>query len=220
MKRTVPLIITFVSGLVMIIQFYIYPLDWLGELFNSFYNIVLTFAFVLGAISLFQVHGKKIAAQTSGWGYNLVLLISLTVTLIFGLFIFPEKGQPVDAGTAFDWIFNNIFTPLSSTTYSLLAFYIASASFRAFRARSAQATVLLITAFLVMLFRVPLGEYIWHSLPWIGQFDISAFIDDWIMGGFNAAGQRAVMLGASVGLVSISLKILLGIEVSYLGGND
>lgn len=40
------------------------------------------------------------------------------------------------------------------------------------------------------------------------------------MGGFNAAGQRAIMLGASVGLISVSLKILLGIERSYLGGTE
>ena len=125
-----------------------------------------------------------------------------------------------EMGTAFSWIFDNIFTPLSAATYSLLAFYIASASFRAFRARSWEATLLLVTAFIVMLFRVPLGEHLWHALPIVGQYDIAKFIEDWLMGAFNAAGQRAILLGASVGLISVSLKILLGIERSYLGGSD
>lgn len=203
----------------MIVQFYVYPLNWLSDLFNDFYNIVLTFSFILGALSLFDVNGKKIIQQSPGWGYNLVLLLSLVITLICGLFIAPPGRLPIDEGTAFDWIFKYIFNPLSGATYSFLAFYVASASFRAFRARSPEATVLLITAFLVMLFRVPLGEYLWHCLPWVGQFDISKFIEDWIMGGFNAAGQRAIMFGASVGLISVSLKILLGIERSYLGGD-
>ena len=220
MKREIPLFITFLAGFVMIVQFYTYPLNWLGDLFNNFYNIILTFAYVLGAMSLFVVNGRKITAQAPGWGYNLVLLISLTATLICGLFIAPKGHIPIDSGTAFSWIFENVFTPLSAATYSLLAFYIASASFRAFRARSAEASILLVTAFLVMLFRVPLGEYLWHCIPVLGNFDIAKFIEVWIMGGFNAAGQRAIMLGASVGLISVSLKILLGIERSYLGGSD
>lgn len=220
MKRTIPLFITFAAGMVMIAQFYFINMSWLGNLFNDFYNIVLTFAYVLGAFSLIAVNGRKIWHQTPGWGYNLVLLVSLAATLACGLFIFPQGGTSLDPGTAFDWIFNNVFTPLSAATYSLLAFFIASASFRAFKARSAEAAILLVTAFLVMIFRVPLGEYIWHSLPIIGTLDISGFIESWIMGGVNAAGQRAVMLGAAVGLISVSLKILLGIERSYLGGAD
>ena len=220
MKREIPLVITFIAGIVMIIQFYTYPLNWLGDLFNDFYNIILTFSFVLGALSLYAVNGKKITSQAPGWCYNLVLLVSLTITLVCGLFIAPPGKLPTDEGTAFSWIFANIFNPLSSATYSLLAFYVASASFRAFRARSLEASILLVTAFIVMLSRVPLGEYIWQCLPVLGQYNIAELIEDWIMGGFNAAGQRAVMLGAAVGLVSVSLKILLGIERSYLGGND
>ena len=220
MKRSVPLIITFVAGLVMIVQFYSYPLNWLGDLFNNFYNIILTCTYVLGALSLLVVNGKKIYQQAPGWGYNLVLLLSLGITLGVGLFWIPTGGTPLDEGTPFSWIFNHVFTPLSAATYSLLAFYIASASFRAFRARSREATLLLGSAFIVMIFRVPLGEYLWQSIPWLGEWSISAFIEDVLLGGFNAAGQRAIMLGASVGLISVSLKILLGIERSYLGSGE
>jgi hypothetical protein len=220
MKREIPLLITLVAGLVMILQFYATPLAWLGDLFNDFYNIILTFAYVLGAASLLMVNGHKIQRQVPGWGYNLVLLVSLLVTLFLGLFLRPAVHLPIDEGTAFDWLFNHVFTPLSAATYSLLAFFIASASFRAFKARSLESTLLLGTAFLVMLFRVPLGEALWNNLPFLGRYDIGVIIEDWIMGGFNAAGQRAIMLGASVGLISVSLKILLGIERSYLGGTE
>ena len=221
MKREIPLIITFIAGAVMIAQFYFLPLSWLGDLFNEFFNILITFAYVLGAGSLILGNGNKIARQAPGWGYSVVLLLSLAATLVFGLFVFPAKGGlPTDAGTGFDWIFQHLYTPMSAATYSLLAFYIASASFRAFKARSLEATILLVTAFLVMLFRVPLGELLWHQLPWLGQFDIANFIEHWIMGSFNAAGQRAIVLGAGVGLISVSLKILMGIERSYLGSSD
>ena len=220
MKREIPLALTFLAGLVMIIQFYTTPLAWLGELFNDFYNIISTFAYVLGAGSLLVVNGHRIQRQAPGWGYNLVLLLSLVVTLVLGLLVRPPGRLPIDEGTGFDWLFRHVFTPLSASMYSLLAFFIASASFRAFKARSVEATFLLGTAFVVMLFRVPLGELIWNHLPLLGRYDVGKLVEDWIMGGFNAAGQRAIMLGASVGLISVSLKILLGIERSYLGGTE
>lgn len=224
MKREVPLLITFIAGGVMIIQFYTSPLSWLGDLFNDFFNIIVTCAYVLGAASLLIANGRKIQRQAPGWGYNAVLLLSLLATLFCGFCIFPQGGGanalPTDAGTPFAWIFQYIYTPMSAATYSLLAFYIASASYRAFRARSLEATILLTTAFMVMLFRIPLGEYLWEQLPILQRFPIGDFIETWIMGSFNTAGQRAIMLGASVGLISVSLKILLGIERSYLGSAE
>jgi hypothetical protein len=45
-------------------------------------------------------------------------------------------------------------------------------------------------------------------------------VEEWIMGTFNTAGQRAIMLGASIGMISVSMKILLGVERSYLGGGE
>ena len=220
MKRQVPLLITFIAGAVMILQFYTRPLSWLGDLFNDFFNILLAFAYVLGAASLIISNGHKIKCQAPGWGYNAVLLLSLMVTLFCGFFLFPAQGLPIDAGTAFDWIFQHIYTPMSAATYSLLAFYMASAAFRAFKMRSTEATLLLISAFIVILFRVPLGECIWNHLPFLSQIPIGDVIERWIMNTFNATGQRAIMLGAAVGLISISLKILMGIERSYLGSSD
>lgn len=111
----------------------------------------------------------------------------------------------------FDYIYKWVFEPMSSTMFSLLAFFIASAAFRAFRAKTFEAGLLLVSAFLVMLGRVPIGKAIWEGFP-----DIA----NWIMAVPNTAGQRAIMIGAALGVVSASLKILLGIERSYLGGGD
>jgi hypothetical protein len=41
----------------------------------------------------------------------------------------------------------------------------------------------------------------------------------WIMNAPNLAGQRAIMIGISLGVISMSLRLLLGIERSYLGGD-
>ena len=213
MKRTVPLQICFWAGLTMVVQYYVESWRELGQILAEWCNIIAAFGFVLGAASLLVVNGKKIQRRASGWQYNAALLVALLATLGLGLLPRGQGHLPTDEGTAFNWVFQYVYTPLSSTTYSLLAFFIASAAFRAFRAKSVESTLLLVTALIVIVFRVPAGEALLPGVP-VGQY-----VEDIIMGGFSTAGQRAVLLGASIGLISVSLKIILGIERSYLGGD-
>ena len=60
--------------------------------------------------------------------------------------------------TAFGWIYNFMMVPLQGTMFAILAFFIASAAYRSFRARSREAAVLLIAAVIVMMGRVPLAN--------------------------------------------------------------
>jgi hypothetical protein len=223
MKRQIPLLITFVIGVIMVAQYYIVPWSYLGEEMANWFGAISAFAYVLGAVSLYVVNGKRIRDRVEGWPYNIVLLISLTATLWIGLFNqafgFGYPGhRPVDEGTAFDWMFLYIQTPLSATMFSLLAFYIASACYRAFKARSIEATLLLGSAFIVMLFRVPLGQAMWVAAGWDPE-TLKWLIDKLLVGGVSNAGQRAIQVAAAIGLISVSLKIILGIERSYLGGD-
>lgn len=195
MKRTVPLLITFVTGVLMIVQYYVESWKVVGETLGEWFQIIAAFGYILGAASLLVVNGKKIQRRAEGWGYNVALLVTLVVTLALGFYRDSPDHLPIDEGTAFNWVFRYVYTPLASTTYSLLAFFIASAAFRAFRAKSVESTLLLLTALLVIIFRVPAGEALAPGV------DVGSFIDDIIMGGFNTAGQRAVLLGASIGLI-------------------
>ncbi|HFD04892.1 MAG TPA: hypothetical protein ENJ25_01970 [Firmicutes bacterium] len=91
--------------------------------------------------------------------------------------------------------------------FALLSFFIASAAYRAFRARNMDATLLLITAVLVMLGRVPVGYQMWHSFPAVAE---------WIMAVPQMAAKRGILIGVSLGSLAVSLRIMLGIERSYL----
>jgi hypothetical protein len=130
----------------------------------------------------------------------------------------PLSGKvvlPVSYYNLFQWLYDYVYSPLFSTMFSILAFYVASAAFRAFRARTVAGTLLLLSAFLVMLGRVPIGYEIYRRFPW---FPLPA-IADWLMSVMNTAGQRAIMIGAALGIVSASLRMLLGLEQTYLGGD-
>lgn len=63
-------------------------------------------------------------------------------------------------GSLFRWMFDFIFTPLSATMFALLAFFVASASYRAFKIRNLEATLLLTAGIIIMLGRVPIGSNI------------------------------------------------------------
>jgi len=130
------------------------------------------------------------------------------------------------------FIFQNVFTPLGATMFSLLAFFMASAAFRAFRAKSIPATLLLISAFFVMLGRVPIGAFVGEWLEFLVLPIMQMTLpESWIspsnqwfseLAGFimnvpNAAGQRAIMIGAALGMVAASLRIWIGLEKEHLG---
>lgn len=218
MKRQIPLAITFIIGLLMVVQYYYVPWNFLGEEMANWFGAISAFAYVLAAVSLYVVNGKRIRDRAEDWPYNIVLLVSLTATLYVGLLKSYPGYRPNDEGTAFDWMFKYIQTPLSATMFSLLAFYIASACYRAFKARSIEATLLLGSAFIVMLFRVPLGQALWVKAH-LNPEDLKWIIDKLLVGGFSNAGQRAIQVAAAIGLISVSLKIILGIERSYMGGD-
>ncbi len=205
MKRQVPLIITFVVGIVMVAQYFIprQPFAGLFDTFNQWFLIIAVFALLLGLLNLSRMHIQKIRKGKKGWMYSVVLLGGFAVT------IFTGAIWGIGVGSPFDYIFVNVQQPMGATMFALLAFFIASASFRAFRAKNIDATFLLIAAVIVMLGRVSIGSLIYNKLP---------LIADWIMFCPNMAGQRAIMIGIALGTVSYSLRVIIGIERTYLGG--
>ncbi len=212
MRREIPLIITFVCGLAMIAQFFIphAPFGGVKDYFQQSYMIIAAFAMLLGIGNLTKLHVRKISEKRPQWGYSVVLLAGLLGMAIPGLFIGGIKE-----GTIFDFLFRNAYVPMNSTMFSLLAFFVASASYRAFRARTVDAALLLIAGFVVMLGRAPIGDWLTSFMPEGWQMSDYA---NWIMEIPNTAGQRAIMMGAALGVVATSLRVILGIERSYLGG--
>jgi hypothetical protein len=207
-KRSLPVLITFVLGVTFALQYYVpHPASeaLLSEV-SVWNQIIAGFAAILGVASLLHVHYVKMRRRGAGWGYSVVLYLSMVVTLIVGFWSGGESEN-----SAFGWLYSYILVALSSTMFSILAFFVASAAYRAFRARSLEATVLLTAAVFVMFGRVPLGEYL---VSGVGQ------VSDWIMSVPNTAARRGIIIGISLGGIATSIKIIFGIERAYLGGRE
>ena len=210
LRRQLPLLVTMVTGLLFAGQYYVpHPAsEQLLTTVTKWLQIIGGFALVLGITSLFHLHAAKIRRQEAGWGYSLVLYAGIAGTVLVGLW--NGGKETIDgAMTTFGWVYSYTLVPLQGTMFAILAFFIASAAYRSFRARSREAAVLLVAAMIVMMGRVPLGEFI---LPISG--DLSA----WILNVLNAAVRRAILIGVSLGAVALSFKIIFGVERSYLGG--
>ena len=207
MRLFLPLLVTFLCGILMILHFFVphRPVSTLGDGLTDWYMIVASAAIFLGSANLIQVHIHRSSPRARNWRYRPVVLAGFAAMMAAGLAWGVEENRP------FDYMFQTMVVPMGATMFSLLAFFVASAAFRAFRASNWRATLLLASAFIVMLGRVPIGGLIWKHIP-----DIS----EWMMQVPNMAGQRAVMIGAALGVVATSLRMIFGIERSYLGGAD
>ncbi len=212
MRKEIPLLITFVVAIiVMLSQMTTGPLPVIfKDHISPWMTIVSAFAIGLASVNLTRVHGRKIARKSEGWVYSVILLV--TMAIYAGLRAYVEIN-PSDAAAAETYanIYNYILSPLSSGIWACLAFYVASASYRAFRARSFEATILLISAVVVMLGAAPVGAQIWSKFPAIQQ---------WLLNVPNMTGQRGIVIGAAIGSFVTALRVLLGIERGHLGGSQ
>ncbi len=234
-KRQLPILFAFVAGLIPILSsVFTSPDDFLQvqltDRLERWMIIIAGFAILLGVVNVFQVNLKKIEKRQKGWPYGLVLLLCLTGTAIVGL---NQAFQRIDVGTLwtvttefgsesyFEWVQRAMFRPLQATMFSLLAFYVASAAFRAFRVRNVEASILLGAAMIVMLGVNPYGIKLFGWVPSMGPIpggqEFMPWLTNWLMTIPNTAAQRGIIIGAALGAASMSLRVLLGIERSYLG---
>jgi len=224
MRRTIPLFITAFVGSILVIAYFIPhpPFDQLREDFSIFFDIIAAVAFILGGGNLIRMHGNRVSRREKGYGYSLVTVIGFALVLVIGL---TKMGNPdgfrnssvTAAGSYFDLAYQYVFRPCAATMFALLAFYVASASFRAFRAKNVEASILLLVAFIILVGRTFVGAWLTAWLPPSLDFLTIPYLADKIMTVLNFAGNRAIMIGIALGIVSTSLKVIIGIDRSYLG---
>ena len=211
MRRQIPLILTFLTGAAIIIAFFIphRPFNEVQDILLDWAIIIAGFALLLGIHSLLRKHITHMQRKDEGWGYSLILASFFVGVFIVGIISAAQyKGYSLSPGSSLYFVYDYMVIPLSSTMFSLLAFFIASAAYRAFRARKLNATLLLIAAVVVMLGRVPIAENAF--------FKFLTQLSDWFMFIPQMAAKRGILIGVALGAFAMSLRIILGIERTYL----
>ncbi len=238
-RKVIIAVFTFLGGLYYAAEFFWPASKASGENFLSPYQpvvaniatVVGSFAIGLGVVSLAQLHTKTIARARPGWGYSLVLMVSFIAMAVFGLMNaysgtttiipgVPGLWASQNAHGMFRFLFSGGLSNLGAATFSMIAFYIASAAYRAFRIRSLEATLLMVAALIVMLGSVGFGTAITHAIPptlpggadnpWANLRLEN--IAQWLLLEVNASAQRGILFGLDLGLLATSLRYWLSLE--------
>jgi hypothetical protein len=198
-------------------------------------NILTGILLLLGVASLLRIHFIRITKQQKDWFFSVVLLVSLFAIAFFGyatwiteLNLTPEQAEAAQNPATWsiwrrgqDFLFDGLLQAMDAAMFSLIAFYILSAAYRAFRIRSIEATILLASALLVMLSLLGIVEYFWGGMVdnMTGSDPASPLnnlklneIAGFIRRSFQSPGLRAIDFGIGIGALAMALRLWLGLE--------
>lgn len=207
--------LTFLAGLFYALEFFWPVRKGTDENFLTFavptvgnvINVLAAFTLGLGVFSLVRIHTGKVVKQREGWPNSAVLLISIVVMAVAGI--------QFENTLFFRSLFRDVLNSFDAAMFATLAFFIISAAYRAFRIKSAEATLLMVAALVVMLGQIPIGQYLTHWIPENGSF-ASIFrldsISNWLLLTVNAPATRAIGFGLGIGGLAIALRLWLSLE--------
>ena len=203
MKRTIPIVLSFLFGSTALVVSLIRPerVETITLALTDTWQIIFTCGLLVGVVSFFLTAVSQIRRRNDAGG-NLLMILGAVAMPALALFGGIEPGSP------FVWVFDNIQAPMQSTVFSLLAFFVASAAFRGMRSKNAPAAVLLVSALLVVLGRIPLVEAL---IPGIDSLAL------WVREFPSSAAKAGLLVGVALGSLTTSLRVILGVERPYLG---
>jgi hypothetical protein len=205
MRRGLPSLIivgvTIGVGLVVLAhQFISNPLfDSVGGTLVEWATIVAAFAVLLGLFNVLAVHFQRMVKREGNTFSSAIILVA---ALVVFLMVLPSGGASPESA----WIFQYLYQPLEASFLALLVFFIATAAFRALRARTWETALLVVAALIVLIGSAPIASVVSPQL-----LDLK----DWVMNVPTVAGVRGILLGVALGVVATGLRLLTGIDRPY-----
>jgi hypothetical protein len=214
---------------------------WLKDAFpviGKISNTLSAFMLGLGVFSVVRVHSRRLIKGQKDWGYSVVLLTCVVLMVLVGYWDwFTRQGAGAEklqdpanwtsVNVVQDFLFDGLLQQMDAAMFSLIAFYILSAAYRAFRIRSIEATMLLATALIVILSLMGIAAYAWDGgVEALAGTDPNSFllnfrletIAAYIQDTFQTPSIRAIDWGIGIGALAMGLRLWLSLE--KLGGNS
>jgi hypothetical protein len=204
--------------------------------FQNLSNILTSFLLLMGVFSLVRLHATRVSKKQRDWPFSLVLLICVAIMTFIGywdwLTVMNMKPEELEAmrdvtNQPFavwmkDLLFDGLLQTMEAAMFSIIAFYILSAAYRAFRVRSVEATILLASAIIVMLGLLGMAENYWSIMidNMGGLEDPNALVNNlrleaitqFIRDNLQTPGLRAIDFGVGVGALAMALRLWLSLE--------
>jgi hypothetical protein len=206
-RRTIPLIITFIVGMLMIGEWFfnVASIDQVAESVRQWGVLVSAFAMGLGSVNIVIRNLRRIEKREgTDWLYAIWLLI-----VFFG-FVGIGVGMG-SASSQYQYIYNTILQPLSGTMYPATLFFLCSAIYRTFRIRSYQALLFVATGAVILVANAPVVG---------ATFPILVTTKAWIMDVELTAAYRAILIGIGLGTIMLGFRVIFGLEQTHLGREE
>lgn len=200
MKKILPVTAAISCGGLALLDFFFDSpqINAAGAILVEGVTILAAFALLLGLLNILLVHLRRITLGEGNQGASFLLVLALLATAGLGIFM-PDSPS-------IDWLFSYVYSPLQSTMTALLAFFVVSAAYRAFRIRDAAAAILLISSLFVLFAQLPFSASLSPYIP---------PLRDWVFKVPVTASMRGLLLGIALGTITTSLRVLLAVDKPY-----
>ncbi len=203
-RMTIPIAITSLCATITTAAYFYRnaSLAFLSKTINDLTVVIVAFTFIVGSANYVLYQASLLRRKRDTWWLSLIGIAVFFLMAVPGVLLTPANPIYIE-------LFTDIYAPGEATLFAICFLWMLSATYRAFRVKSVDGTLLLVAAFVTMLTNAPIGEML---LPGISTFGA------WLMNWPNIAGQRAVIIGSALGAIGMILRIIIGREKSHFGG--
>jgi len=164
---------------------------------TSWTSMIALFSVGLGVIITLKYNLTKVLKKEKEWYWPAWFIFVAVSMYAVGMVLNTDSD-------IYTWLFKNVLGALGSTTGSLVGLFCFTAAYRAFKVRNWDATILLVTALIVMIGRnIPIGNMISPSIPALGN---------WLLDFPNTGANRGIRFILGITAMGYSIRILLGRE--------
>jgi hypothetical protein len=168
-----------------------------NDIITTWGSIISAFAIGLGSLVTIRFHLGNAQKRGRDWIWSAWMIVITLLTYGIGLAL--TTNSPI-----YSWIFVNVLSSLSATTYSLVGLFVVTAGYRAFRARNLEAGILLVVALIVMIGNnIPIGAMITPYFPQLAT---------WILNFPNTGASRGTLFAAIAVGTGYLIRVLIGRE--------
>ncbi len=204
MRKEGPMLLSIVAAAVMIFsRYFALGQTWrLDTAWGDWFLISMATGIGVGFINLALLHYKNVVRRARKWWASVVVLVVMFPYL--ALIIYEDVTGP-----HVEWFLDAVTRPIGSTIFAMLAFFIFSAAYRAFRIKTLESTLLLAAGFIAMWGTAPIGGAIYAPIETWRQ---------WLLDVVVTGSYRSITVGAFLGAYAVAIRILLGLERAHIAG--
>jgi hypothetical protein len=193
-----------VAALYLINQYTTAPItNQLG--FLSGWGAILTsFMTIIAYITYIRFHARRIMQKSERWYFSPMAIFIAIATVVIGQVLPLKTKDPT-----YIWLYFNIILTLFLASMSMRFFIQVAAIFRAFRAKTIESALLLITTVIMVLATMP---YIVGNFPAVNEFGM------WILNHPSRAANRAGIIVSAIGATGMAIRVWLGKERGLKAG--